>query len=247
MKQPFGFASPVAPPLSVAAEPPQLPAHDVPPPVDYAAPEGPAPTLAEIAPAPPRHRDPRAPFVEAAPQYPAHHDWQPHQPLPTSDTASALTPEPAQVDPATLPPPIGAPAGAQPAAHPMFGANPYATGPYSAPTPNGPPPAGAAPKAPPNLQQVLSAANPWVLGLLGAGVLWPDVAALTLTAAGVTALVRKSPGSGLLIAAVALCAAITLAWLQGYFGPSQWQSSAQLLSFVCLVGVPLVTYQHLRR
>ncbi|MGI5951755.1 MAG: hypothetical protein ACOX61_07915 [Brooklawnia sp.] len=246
MKQPFGFASPVAPPLSVAAEPSRLPSNDVPPPVDYAAPDRPAPALAEIAPAPPQHRDPRAPFVEAAPQYRADSDWQPHQPLPTSDTTTALATEPAQVDPATLPPPTGAPAGAQPTTHPMFGANPYATGPYSAPTPYGPPP-NAAPKAPPNFQQLLSAANPWVLGLLGAGVLWPDVAALTLAAAGVTALVRKSPGSGLLIAAVALCAAITLAWLQGYFGPSQWQSSAQLLSFVCLVGVPLVTYQHLRR
>lgn len=253
MTQPFGFASPKAPPLSVAAAAPPLPAHNAPPPDGYAPPSEPAPALSQITPAPPELRDPTEPFGDALPDHNPTADWQPNQPLPTS-ASPAAQPAPTQVDLATLPPPTGQPVN-QPTPYPSpFGVNPYATGPYSAPAPYGPPyagpPAGYPGQARPpqlTLHQVLLAANPYVLGALAAGMLWQEIAPFTLMAAAIVALVRKAPGRVLAAAGGGLMVLITVAWFFDYLYDSQWLATAQLLNIVCLVGLPLITYQQLRR
>lgn len=255
MTQPFGFASPVAPPLSVAPEPARLPEVQAPP-TGYAAPAEPQPPLAAIAPAPLAQRNPTTPFVDELPEVASEAQWQPHEPLPTSaPLGTSAVNSTALVDPATLPPPTGMPLQAAPqhqAAASPYGPNPYATGPYSAPTPYGypapyGPPGGApGPRPPVTIQQVFMAANPYVLGLLVVGALWPQVAAYALLAAVAVALLRGSPGRVLVAASGGLALVITLVWFMGYIGNSQWQSTSQLLSLVSLIGVPLITYQQLR-
>ncbi|WIY82870.1 hypothetical protein [Propionimicrobium sp. PCR01-08-3] len=116
--RPFGFASPVAPPLSGSE-----PVHDATPgpaapPQDFAPPDGQARPLDQIAPAPSERRDPHQPLLEAPPDESVN-TWDPTQPVPASTTSSALAEswdedsggELDSQELSALPPPNGAPAG----------------------------------------------------------------------------------------------------------------------------------------
>lgn len=264
--QPFGFAKPKAPPLSVAK--PAGPSAEYAPgivPDGFAPPDEPITPLAAIEPAQSDHRNPAEPFVtgSVADESPA---WHPTQPLPLS--ASALDTRPAETSPSQsrlpgpaldqLPPPTGRPVGVPPSPYP---ANPYAVGPYSGQPPmqSGTdqrgwpsPPFGAQPPGRPaqqpiNLQAVLQASDIGVLTLLMAGLLWAQLAPFALLAAVLVAVFRSSQGWLLVLVAAIVALLVTLIWSQGYLATSQWQASAQTLCAVCLIGVPLVAYQSLRR
>lgn len=239
-RQPLGFASPRVAPLSqvtpIARADAAGPAPDA-----YAAPEVPGVPLADVAPAEMEPRDPTTPFLEAEPEAEPP-SWQPTQPLGLSASASSLTPEP-QVDPSTLPPPTGMPVGVPASPYPQ---NPYATGPYSG-RPPVPSAGGYQQREPVTWQRALQAADSYVLGLLLVGVLWPQVAAYALGAAAILGFVRRSQGRVLLAVAAGFIVAVTAIWWFGYFATSQWQASAQLMCVVCLLGVPLISYQSLRR
>lgn len=247
--QPFGFASPKAPPLSIAAPPPRLAeSQQGQLPDAFAPPAAPVPELDQIAPAPPDHRDPTAPFMDvpAPDQTPP---WQPHQPLPLSSPAASTEVDPSTLPPPTgpalsaLPPPTGLPVtAAAPSPYPM---NPYATGPYQPPGLNPAHPGG--PRPPVTFQQTLQASDGFVLFGLALGLWWPGLAPYVLIAAAIRGLLIRSHARALLAAAAVLNVVVTVVWWLGYFANSQWHSTAQLLCIVCLVGVPLITYQALRR
>lgn len=261
--RPFGFARPKAPPLSVA-EPVGPAGEDAPGPAPngFAPPDEPGAPLASIEPAPSQHRDPVVPFVASSTpdESPS---WHPTQPLPLS--ASAVGPGPSEANsigprlagPALdqLPPPTGLPAGVPPSAYP---ANPYAVGPYpgypprqGAPSYQGQPFGARQPgrpaQQPITFQYVLQASNIGVLTALMAGMLWTQVAPFALLAAALIAVFKGSPGKILVLVAAVVMALVTFFWYSGYLATSQWQATAQLLCTVCLVGVPLVAYQSLRR
>lgn len=261
--RPFGFARPKAPPLSVA-EPVGPAGEDAPGPAPngFAPPDEPGAPLASIEPAPSQRRDPVAPFVanSTADESPS---WHPTQPLPLS--ASAMGPGPSEANsigprlagPALdqLPPPTGLPAGVPPSPYP---ANPYAVGPYpgypprqGAPSYQGQPFGARQPgrpaQQPITFQYVLQASNIGVLTALMAGMLWTQVAPFALLAAALIAIFKGSPGKILVLVSAVVLALVTFFWYSGYLATSQWQATAQLLCTVCLVGVPLVAYQSLRR
>lgn len=272
--QPFGFASPKAPPLGEIAEPPGPPEIDATPPPDgYAPPGDPVPPLESIAPAPAETRDPRQPMLDAPPEV-GEPDWQPTQPLPLSAASTALEAPGAAAGPSRngseldapaldeLPPPAGPPVGVP---HQPYPVNPYATGPYSGyPPPQRPVPQGHAmpgrpagqpdgPRrarqqpGPVTFQTVLQACDIWVLTALLLGMLWPQLAPYAIVVAAVVAIVKSSEGRVLVVVAAGVSIFISLIWYVGFLATSQWQSTAQLLCTVCLVGVPLVAYQSLRR
>ncbi len=261
--RPFGFARPKAPPLSVA-ESVGPAGEDAPGPAPngFAPPDEPSAPLASIEPAPSQRRDPVVPFVagSAADESPS---WHPTQPLPLS--TSAMSTGPAEVNaipprlagPALdqLPPPTGLPAGVPPSPYP---ANSYAVGPYpgyppgqGAPgyqgQPSGARPPGRPAQQPITFQNVLQASNIGVLTALMAGMLWTQVAPFALLAAALIAIFRSSPGKILVLVAAVVVLLVTFVWYAGYLATSQWQATAQLLCTICLVGVPLVAYQSLRR
>lgn len=297
--QPFGFASPDVPSLSLLEPPSRGEDADlVPPPDSYEPPAGPLAPLESIAPTPPEVRDPVEPFVHTLPQAlePA---WRPDQPLQLSNATpeipevdpSALPP-PAGVGPIALPPPTGPPVtalaqGPYPG-HPYPGhaypVNPYATGPYSAPThypppaPYGPPGPTPAPYGPPGPTppygpyagtpgaagdwgsprpvgggapitpaRVWQAADGIVISLLIIGTVWPPTSPYVLLLAAVAAFVRSSQGKVLVAVAALIGTLVWLVWWLGYFATSQWQDATQFLCMVCLIGVPLIAYQSLRR
>lgn len=141
--QPFGFASPHAPPLSEAEAPRQLNVgRRVVAPDAYVTPAQPVAPLESIEPTALAVRNPTEPFLETLPEPPGS-SWRPEQPLPlsaaTTNTAATNSggpvPLPGDVLEA-LPPPTGRPVGVPPAPGP---ANPYATGPYPAPAHTGQP------------------------------------------------------------------------------------------------------------
>lgn len=253
MGQPFGFASPLAPPLSALASPPAPAEAQVSPaPDSYAPPH--APPLESIAPARTEVRDPAEPFAGTFPQA-ADSNWQPDQPL-QLNSATAASPE---VDLSALPPPSGPAVVALPThppaipvpvpvQYPMnpYPVNPYATGPYSAPT-------GPGGWAPPQRNQpitpamVWEASNSFVLILLAVGAFVPQASAYALIAAAMVSVARSSPGRVLVGVAALISVLIWWVWWLGYFATSQWQDATQLLCTVCLIGVPLLAYQSLRR
>ena len=117
--QPFGFASPAAPPLSTSEPPRAVTPGPVAPPQDFAPPAQQVAPLDQIAPAPADRRDPHEPLLDALPPE-AVSAWDPTQPVPGSATSDALN---AASEPDTalspqqlgsLPPPSGLPVGAQP-------------------------------------------------------------------------------------------------------------------------------------
>lgn len=238
--QPLGFATPRVAPLSRVTPAPRADAAG-PAPQSYAPPQTPGIPLDEVAPAELEPRDPTTPFLDTTPEAEAP-SWQPTQPLGLSASASSLTAEP-QVDPSTLPPPTGMPVGVPASPYPQ---NPYATGPYSGHAPV-PAPGGYQRREPVTWQHALRAADSYVLGLLLVGMLWPQVAAYALGAAAILGFVRRSQGRVLLAVAAGFIVAVTAIWWFGYFATSQWQASAQLMCVICLLGVPLISYQSLRR
>ncbi|GAA2181003.1 hypothetical protein GCM10009785_14120 [Brooklawnia cerclae] len=269
---PFGFARPVVPPLSQAVPSPAVrEAPGAPAPDAYSPPEGEVLPLASIEPAPPEPRDPTSPFVSSAPPEPAA-EWRPDQPLPTNTPAEQATAP--EVDPATLPPPNGAavvpvaapPVAAMPVAprypaptgYPSPGpqaspypANPYATGPYSSPAnqnAGGPYPYQPRPQAAPGrVSGGMRPAGGAQLALLLAGLIWSQVSIIALIAAAVVSLAGRTAGRVLVTLAAAFVLVLFVPWNYGYIGTDQWQSTAQLLSLVCLVGVALMSRQQLRR
>lgn len=94
---------------------------------------------------------------------------------------------------------------------------------------------------------MLQASDIGVLTLLMAGLLWAQLAPFALLAAVLVAVFRSSQGWLLVLVAAIVALLVTLIWSQGYLATSQWQASAQTLCAVCLIGVPLVAYQSLRR
>lgn len=269
LPQPFGFASPAAPPLSATESKQPLTPGELPPPVDYAQPTQVMPPLAAIAPQPADPRDPHEPFGDTLPA-PVTTGWDPSQPLPLSSASSRLgaalpdietlpPPSGVPVSAAQLgafPPPTGAPVTGQPpypatpypagppVAGPYQAANPYPANPYAAAYQA---PAPESPAGPLNAQRVLQAANPYVLLLLLAGTVWPQLAMFTLFGATFSATLRKSPARVMLIVSLVICLLVGFVWYAGYFSTSQWYSTAQLLNIINLIGVPLLTYQSLRR
>ena len=103
------------------------------------------------------------------------------------------------------------------------------------------------PGEPATLQRALQASNSLVMTVLLLGVFFPEMSAGALFGAALIALVRSSPGRILLTSSALLAGIVGVFWWQGYFATSQWQSTTQLLSVICLVGVPLTAYQSLRR
>ncbi|MEA5121371.1 MAG: hypothetical protein VB040_08885 [Propionibacterium sp.] len=141
--QPFGFASPAAPPLSTSEPPRAVTPGPVAPPQDFAPPAQQVAPLDQIAPAPADRRDPHEPLLDALPPE-AVSAWDPTQPVPGSATSDALN---AASEPDTalspqqlgsLPPPSGLPVGAQPWPAPVGTAQPQ-------PGVGAPPGAGAQP------------------------------------------------------------------------------------------------------
>ena len=65
--QPFGFASPAAPPLSTSEPPRAVTPGPVAPPQDFAPPAQQVAPLDQIAPAPADRRDPHEPLLDALP------------------------------------------------------------------------------------------------------------------------------------------------------------------------------------
>lgn len=131
--QPFGFASPVAPPLSSSEPPKAVTPGSVAPPDDFALPAERVLPLEQIAPAPPERRDPSQPLLEVQPAETTS-AWDPTQPVPGSATSSNLASafdedeELSTQELGELPPPKGAPMGAS-AAWPAPGAAGTAAGP----------------------------------------------------------------------------------------------------------------------
>lgn len=80
-----------------------------------------------------------------------------------------------------------------------------------------------------------------------AGMLWTQVAPFALLAAALIAIFRSSPGKILVLVAAVVVLLVTFVWYAGYLATSQWQATARLLCTICLVGVPYVAYQSLRR
>lgn len=260
--QPFGFASPKAPPLSQAPVASGIQQSPAAPPDAYTPPAEPVAPLEAIAPAPPEYRDPQAPFIDNLPAPEAEVSWTPNQPLPLSAASTgldepsvdlgALPPPHAEVPP-NLPPPTGMPVNALPPS--PYGANPYATGPYSTPgpypgAPGGYPPPGGQPGQWSGQQpagSLLQRLDLFVVGLMVLGAIWAEVAAYTLLAAAIAGVVRRVPGRILLAVCGGIGLSTSVLWYLGYIGTGQWHAMSQLLCLVSLLGVVIFARQATRR
>ena len=249
-ERPLGFASPRAAPLTVAPPRPALTPDAGTPPQTFVAPEGPVVPLEAITPAPPESRDPSQPYLDVDDSVAPIGDWRPDQPLVGTRVEEADPP--AAVDPSTLPPPTGAPALPAPSGLPAgpypgtaYPANPYATGPYQAGSQYVPQPYRGPQQAP--MMRLVERSGTWVLALLLVGFLLDTIAPYTLVAALITAIAVKSPGRTVLAIAGGFVVAVGVIQAMGYLGMSQWLSVSSLLNLLCLIGVPLVTYNTMRR
>lgn len=167
----------------------------------------------------------------------------PHQPYPVNPYATG---------PYSGFPPPQRPVGQRQVPRPGAPAAPTPSGPVPglpgrpAGQPNGPHRARQQP-GPVTFQTVLQACDIWVLTALLLGMLWPQLAPYAIVIAAVVAIVKSSEGRVLVVVAAGVSIFIWIVWYVGFLATSQWQSTAQLLCTVCLVGVPLVAYQSLRR
>lgn len=115
-ERPFGFASPIAPPLSTSEPDPATTPGAIAPPDDFVPPTEQLRPLEEITPAPPEQRDPSQPMSEAEPSE-ATTAWDPTRPLLGNATDATTAPlskaddELSSQELGALPPPTGAPVG----------------------------------------------------------------------------------------------------------------------------------------
>lgn len=254
----LGFAQPVVAPLAEPTAEQAITSGPAPMP-ELATPTTAVP-LEALAPRPADQRDPLVPLVELDPvaeQAPA---WTPDQPL------MDLT---AEVDPALLPPPTGAPVvPAQPAAEPARARNgaPWAP-PVDPATPwSANPGTGMAPSpvqgwpgnttvAPRHVERSWSTTRrPGTLGVLGwalvlVGLAWlmPSWAWLDLGLAAGVLLRGRLPGRLLVTASALIAIYLQVQWWLGYLATSTLETSVRILVLATGAGLLLLHLQQARR